>query len=126
MYYYYYYYHNDVSVKKAVVHTMKGFMLQFTDQQTSCTLDEGRRLKRREKNRVAAQRSRKRQMQRADLLHEVCERRPNSDLLQVESLSEEQHFLTEALRAHEPFCPSILCSFNSASLQPDNMAARSL
>uniref|UniRef100_A0A8C8DXK0 BZIP domain-containing protein n=1 Tax=Oryzias sinensis TaxID=183150 RepID=A0A8C8DXK0_9TELE len=39
----------------------------------SCTLDEGRRLKRREKNRVAAQRSRKRQMQRADLLHEACE-----------------------------------------------------
>ncbi|XP_078799205.1 basic leucine zipper transcriptional factor ATF-like 3 isoform X3 [Oryzias latipes] len=44
-------------------------------QVQQCTLDEGRRLKRREKNRVAAQRSRKRQMQRADLLHEVCERR---------------------------------------------------
>ncbi|XP_078799203.1 basic leucine zipper transcriptional factor ATF-like 3 isoform X1 [Oryzias latipes] len=103
-------------------------------QVQQCTLDEGRRLKRREKNRVAAQRSRKRQMQRADLLHEVCERRACELLEQrnkslkreVESLSEEQHFLTEALRAHEPFCPSILCSFNSASLQPDNMAARSL
>lgn len=33
--------------------------------------DGGRRLKRREKNRVAAQKSRKRQTQRADLLHEV-------------------------------------------------------
>ncbi|XP_078799206.1 basic leucine zipper transcriptional factor ATF-like 3 isoform X4 [Oryzias latipes] len=42
-------------------------------QVQQCTLDEGRRLKRREKNRVAAQRSRKRQMQRADLLHEACE-----------------------------------------------------
>ncbi|XP_078799204.1 basic leucine zipper transcriptional factor ATF-like 3 isoform X2 [Oryzias latipes] len=98
-------------------------------QVQQCTLDEGRRLKRREKNRVAAQRSRKRQMQRADLLHEACElleQRNKSLKREVESLSEEQHFLTEALRAHEPFCPSILCSFNSASLQPDNMAARSL
>lgn len=34
--------------------------------------DEDKRLKRREKNRVAAQRSRKRQTQRADELHEVC------------------------------------------------------
>lgn len=34
--------------------------------------DEEKKLKRREKNRVAAQRSRKRQTQRADELHEVC------------------------------------------------------
>nr|XP_020442271.1 basic leucine zipper transcriptional factor ATF-like 3 isoform X2 [Monopterus albus] len=79
--------------------------------------DEDRRLKKREKNRVAAQKSRKRQMQRADLLHEV------------DSLSEEQRLLTEALRAHEPFCSTMHCSFassSSSSLQPDNMAARSV
>ncbi|KAI9547368.1 hypothetical protein NQZ68_018597 [Dissostichus eleginoides] len=35
--------------------------------------DEGRTMKKREKNRVAAQKSRKRQTQRADLLHETCE-----------------------------------------------------
>ncbi|XP_029986397.1 basic leucine zipper transcriptional factor ATF-like 3 isoform X2 [Sphaeramia orbicularis] len=35
--------------------------------------DDGRRMKRREKNRVAAQKSRKRQTQRADLLHQACE-----------------------------------------------------
>ncbi|XP_055362473.1 basic leucine zipper transcriptional factor ATF-like 3 isoform X1 [Betta splendens] len=35
--------------------------------------DEGKRLQRREKNRVAAQKSRKRQTQRADLLHQTCE-----------------------------------------------------
>ncbi len=34
--------------------------------------DEEKRFKRREKNRVAAQRSRKKQTQRADELHEVC------------------------------------------------------
>ncbi|XP_041831900.1 basic leucine zipper transcriptional factor ATF-like 3 isoform X3 [Melanotaenia boesemani] len=38
-----------------------------------CSEDEDRRTTRREKNRVAAQKSRKRQTQRADLLHEACE-----------------------------------------------------
>uniref|UniRef100_A0A3Q0S8D7 Basic leucine zipper transcription factor, ATF-like 3 n=1 Tax=Amphilophus citrinellus TaxID=61819 RepID=A0A3Q0S8D7_AMPCI len=77
--------------------------------------DEGRRMKRREKNRVAAQKSRKRQTQRADVLHEVCEPfclfMHERVSLQVDSLSEEQHLLTEALRAHEPFCPIMHCSF---------------
>lgn len=45
--------------------------------------------------------------------------------LQVDSLSEEQNFLSEALRAHEPFCPIMHCSFTSSSLQPD-AAARSV
>lgn len=49
--------------------------------------------------------------------------------LQVDSLSEEQRLLTEALRSHEPFCPIMHCSFASSSspgLQPDSMAARSV
>ncbi|KAF6735793.1 Basic leucine zipper transcriptional factor ATF-like 3 [Oryzias melastigma] len=94
-----------------------------------CSVDDGRRMKRREKNRVAAQRSRKRQTQRADLLHEACElleQRNKTLKREVESLSEEQHVLAEALRAHEPFCPSMHCSFTSSSLQPDNTTARSL
>lgn len=45
------------------------FLCVFASQSSE---DGGRRLKRREKNRVAAQKSRKRQTQRADLLHEVC------------------------------------------------------
>nr|XP_020442269.1 basic leucine zipper transcriptional factor ATF-like 3 isoform X1 [Monopterus albus]XP_020442270.1 basic leucine zipper transcriptional factor ATF-like 3 isoform X1 [Monopterus albus] len=94
--------------------------------------DEDRRLKKREKNRVAAQKSRKRQMQRADLLHEACElleQRNRKLRREVDSLSEEQRLLTEALRAHEPFCSTMHCSFassSSSSLQPDNMAARSV
>ncbi|XP_047429950.1 basic leucine zipper transcriptional factor ATF-like 3 [Mugil cephalus] len=100
-----------------------------------CSEDEGRKMKRREKNRVAAQKSRKRQTQRADLLHEACElleQRNRKLRREVDSLSEEQHLLTEALRAHEPLCPIMHCSFasstssQSTSLQPDNMAARSL
>ncbi|XP_042359779.1 basic leucine zipper transcriptional factor ATF-like 3 [Plectropomus leopardus] len=94
--------------------------------------DEGRRLKRREKNRVAAQKSRKRQIQRADLLHEACEllEQKNRKLRrEVDSLSEEQRLLSETLRAHEPFCPVMHCSFascTSSSLQPDTMAARAV
>ncbi|XP_038582524.1 basic leucine zipper transcriptional factor ATF-like 3 [Micropterus salmoides] len=94
--------------------------------------DGGRRLKRREKNRVAAQKSRKRQTQRADLLHEACElleQRNRKLRREVDSLSEEQRLLTEALRTHEPFCTVMHCSFassTSCSLQPDVMAARSV
>uniref|UniRef100_A0A3B3VZ23 Basic leucine zipper transcription factor, ATF-like 3 n=1 Tax=Poecilia latipinna TaxID=48699 RepID=A0A3B3VZ23_9TELE len=79
--------------------------------------DEGRRMKRREKNRVAAQKSRKRQTQRADQLHQACElleQRNRKLKREVDSLSEEQNFLSEALRAHEPFCPIMHCSFASS------------
>nr|XP_046228798.1 basic leucine zipper transcriptional factor ATF-like 3 isoform X2 [Scatophagus argus] len=94
--------------------------------------DGDRRLKRREKNRVAAQKSRKRQTQRADLLHAACElleQRNRKLKREVDSLFEEQRLLNEALRAHEPFCPIMHCSFassTSSSLQPDAVAARSV
>ncbi|XP_055005242.1 basic leucine zipper transcriptional factor ATF-like 3 [Boleophthalmus pectinirostris] len=92
--------------------------------------DEGRRIKRREKNRVAAQKSRKRQTQRADQLHQACEHleQRNRKLRQeVDSLSEEQRLLSEALRSHEPFCLIMHCSFssNSSSLQGDSIVALS-
>uniref|UniRef100_A0A3B1IE97 Basic leucine zipper transcription factor, ATF-like 3 n=1 Tax=Astyanax mexicanus TaxID=7994 RepID=A0A3B1IE97_ASTMX len=70
--------------------------------------DDERRLKRREKNRVAAQRSRKRQTQRADELHEAyeCLEQQNSLLKkEVQLLLEEQKCLSEALQSHEPLCP---------------------
>ncbi|XP_039980427.1 basic leucine zipper transcriptional factor ATF-like 3 [Xiphias gladius] len=93
---------------------------------------EGQRLKRREKNRVAAQRSRKKQAQRADVLHEACElleARNRKLRREVDSLSAEQHLLTEALRAHEPLCPTVPClraSSASRSPQPDDTAACSV
>uniref|UniRef100_A0AAY5EV88 BZIP domain-containing protein n=1 Tax=Electrophorus electricus TaxID=8005 RepID=A0AAY5EV88_ELEEL len=67
-----------------------------------------KRMKRREKNRVAAQRSRKRQTQRADELHEAyeCLEQQNSLLKkEVQVLLEEQKRLAEALQSHEPLCP---------------------
>ncbi|XP_028997354.1 basic leucine zipper transcriptional factor ATF-like 3 isoform X2 [Betta splendens] len=94
--------------------------------------DEGKRLQRREKNRVAAQKSRKRQTQRADLLHQTCElleQRNRKLRSEVDSLSEEQRLLTEALRAHEPFCPIMHCSFASSTscrLQQEDTLSRSV
>ncbi|XP_054475015.1 basic leucine zipper transcriptional factor ATF-like 3 [Anoplopoma fimbria] len=91
--------------------------------------DGDRKLKRREKNRVAAQKSRKRQTQRADHLHEACElleQRNRKLRREVDSLSEEQRLLSETLMAHERFCPIMHCSFTSSSLQPDCMEAQSV
>ncbi|XP_065111801.1 basic leucine zipper transcriptional factor ATF-like 3 [Paramisgurnus dabryanus] len=80
--------------------------------------DDDKRLKRREKNRVAAQRSRKRQTQRADELHEEyeCLEQENSLLKkEVQLLIEEQQHLTEALKAHEPLCPVMNCGTASTT-----------
>ncbi|XP_068564413.1 basic leucine zipper transcriptional factor ATF-like 3 [Cebidichthys violaceus] len=91
--------------------------------------DEDRKLKRREKNRVAAQKSRKRQMQRADLLHEACElleQRNRKLRREVDSLQEEQRALSETLRAHERSCPIMHCSFAPCSLQADTVEACSV
>uniref|UniRef100_A0A3B3WCY1 BZIP domain-containing protein n=1 Tax=Poecilia mexicana TaxID=48701 RepID=A0A3B3WCY1_9TELE len=90
------------------------FRIQMNINPSFGVKDEGRRMKRREKNRVAAQKSRKRQTQRADQLHQACElleQRNRKLKREVDSLSEEQNFLSEALRAHEPFCPIMHCSF---------------
>ncbi|XP_063757801.1 basic leucine zipper transcriptional factor ATF-like 3 isoform X2 [Eleginops maclovinus] len=88
--------------------------------------DEGKRMKKREKNRVAAQKSRKRHTQRADLLHQTCElleQRNRKLRREVDSLSEEQRHLSDTLRAHEPLCPIMHCSLSSSSPQPDTMTA---
>ncbi|KAM9355840.1 basic leucine zipper transcriptional factor ATF-like 3 [Pholidichthys leucotaenia] len=87
-------------------------------EECECSVDEGLRMKKREKNRVAAQKNRKKQTQRADQLHQACElleQRNRKLRREVDSLSEEQHLLTEILRAHEPFCTIMLCSFTTSS-----------
>ncbi|XP_077076286.1 basic leucine zipper transcriptional factor ATF-like 3 [Siphateles boraxobius] len=80
--------------------------------------DDEKRLKRREKNRVAAQRSRKKQTQRADELHEEyeCLEQENSLLRkEVQLLIEEQQCITDALKAHEPLCPVLNCGMTSTT-----------
>uniref|UniRef100_A0A673W4F3 Basic leucine zipper transcription factor, ATF-like 3 n=1 Tax=Salmo trutta TaxID=8032 RepID=A0A673W4F3_SALTR len=80
--------------------------------QSSGDEDDDWRLKRRENNRVTAQKSRKRQTQRADELHKAyeCLDQKNRRLKkEVQFLSDEQRRLTEALKAHEPLCPIRHC-----------------
>ncbi|XP_070597326.1 basic leucine zipper transcriptional factor ATF-like 3 [Erythrolamprus reginae] len=74
-----------------------------------------RRVRRREKNRVAAQRSRKKQTQKADKLHEEyeCLEQENTSLKrEIGKLTDEVKHLSEALRNHEKICPLLHCALN--------------
>ncbi|XP_036405060.1 basic leucine zipper transcriptional factor ATF-like 3 [Megalops cyprinoides] len=98
-------------------------------QKSESSEDDDRKLKRREKNRVAAQRSRKKQTQKADELHEEfeCLEQENSLLRkEVQTLREEQRRLTEALKAHEPLCPIMHCAINLVSIPRSEIMASCL
>ncbi|XP_066888196.1 basic leucine zipper transcriptional factor ATF-like 3 isoform X1 [Kogia breviceps] len=77
--------------------------------------DDDRKVRRREKNRVAAQRSRKKQTQKADKLHEEyeCLEQENTVLRrEIGKLTEELKHLSEVLKEHEKTCPLLLCPVN--------------
>uniref|UniRef100_A0A2K5UYH3 BZIP domain-containing protein n=2 Tax=Cercopithecinae TaxID=9528 RepID=A0A2K5UYH3_MACFA len=83
--------------------------------------DDDRKVRRREKNRVAAQRSRKKQTQKADKLHEEyeCLEQENTMLRrEIGKLTEELKHLTEALKEHEKMCPLLLCPLNFVPVPP--------
>ncbi|CAO2638868.1 Basic leucine zipper transcriptional factor ATF-like 3 [Lemmus lemmus] len=87
--------------------------------------DDDRKVRRREKNRVAAQRSRKKQTQKADKLHEEyeCLEQENTVLRrEISKLKEELRHLSEALREHEKMCP-LLCPLNFVQVRPDPVAS---
>ncbi|XP_045154027.1 basic leucine zipper transcriptional factor ATF-like 3 [Echinops telfairi] len=88
--------------------------------------DDDRKVRRREKNRVAAQRSRKKQTQKADKLHEEyeCLEQENTVLRrEIGKLTEELKHLSEELKEHEKMCPLLLCPMNFVSLpRPDPVA----
>nr|XP_032820915.1 basic leucine zipper transcriptional factor ATF-like [Petromyzon marinus] len=78
-----------------------------SDPQDSPPRPGGRRGTRREKNRVAAQKSRQKQTQRADILHQESEtlEQENAALRrEIESLRVELHSLDALLRQHEARC----------------------
>uniref|UniRef100_A0A8C9FWI2 Basic leucine zipper transcriptional factor ATF-like n=1 Tax=Pavo cristatus TaxID=9049 RepID=A0A8C9FWI2_PAVCR len=69
-------------------------------------------VQRREKNRIAAQKSRLRQTQKADTLHlesEDLERQNAALRREIKQLTEEMKHFTSVLSSHEPLC-SILAS----------------
>eukprot|EP00066_Takifugu_rubripes_P021090 XP_011610356.1 PREDICTED: basic leucine zipper transcriptional factor ATF-like isoform X2 [Takifugu rubripes] len=65
---------------------------------------------RREKNRIAAQKSRMRQTQKADSLHlesENLEKENAALRKEVKQLSEEAKYLASVLSSHEPLCTGL-------------------
>ncbi|KAM5129995.1 basic leucine zipper transcriptional factor ATF-like [Mantella aurantiaca] len=69
--------------------------------------DDMKKVQRREKNRIAAQKSRQRQTQKADILHVQSENleRVNSALRrEIRQLREEIKYLTHVLSSHQTAC----------------------
>uniref|UniRef100_A0A5F8H512 Basic leucine zipper ATF-like transcription factor 3 n=1 Tax=Monodelphis domestica TaxID=13616 RepID=A0A5F8H512_MONDO len=87
--------------------------------------DDDRKVRRREKNRVAAQRSRKKQTQKADKLHEEyeCLEQENTSLRrEIGKLTEELKHLNEMLKDHEKICPLLHCPMNFVpGTRPDSI-----
>ncbi|TRY88467.1 hypothetical protein DNTS_005150 [Danionella cerebrum] len=75
--------------------------------------DDIRKVMRREKNRIAAQKSRMRQTQKADSLHlesESLEKENAALRKEVKRLTEEAKYLSTVLSNHEPLCTSLTAS----------------
>ncbi|XP_036398964.1 basic leucine zipper transcriptional factor ATF-like [Megalops cyprinoides] len=69
--------------------------------------DDVKKVMRREKNRIAAQKSRMRQTQKADSLHlesENLEKENAALRKEVKQLTEEAKYLSSVLSSHEPLC----------------------
>ncbi|XP_062492066.1 basic leucine zipper transcriptional factor ATF-like isoform X2 [Pezoporus occidentalis] len=74
--------------------------------------DDMRKVQRREKNRIAAQKSRLRQTQKADTLHlesEDLERQNAALRREIKQLTEEMKHFTSMLSSHEPLCSILTC-----------------
>ncbi|XP_048885136.1 basic leucine zipper transcriptional factor ATF-like 3 isoform X2 [Brienomyrus brachyistius] len=82
--------------------------LHFVSALAENSPDSFRKCKRRENNRAAAQRSRKKQTERADELHKELQSLEHSNAAyekEIASLREEIEKYTAALQRHEPHCP---------------------
>nr|XP_033806722.1 basic leucine zipper transcriptional factor ATF-like [Geotrypetes seraphini] len=69
--------------------------------------DDMKKVQRREKNRIAAQKSRQRQTQKADTLHlesENLERENASLRKEIKQLTEQLKYFSSLLSSHEPLC----------------------
>ncbi|XP_007939544.1 basic leucine zipper transcriptional factor ATF-like [Orycteropus afer afer] len=78
--------------------------------------DDVRKVQRREKNRIAAQKSRQRQTQKADTLHlesEDLEKQNAALRKEIKKLTEEMKYFTSVLSSHEPLCSVLATSVPS-------------
>uniref|UniRef100_A0A803Y1J3 Basic leucine zipper ATF-like transcription factor 3 n=1 Tax=Meleagris gallopavo TaxID=9103 RepID=A0A803Y1J3_MELGA len=89
--------------------------------------NEPRLVRRREKNRVAAQRSRKKQTQKADKLHEEYEslEQENTSLKkEIGKLTDEMKHLSEVLKDHEKICPLLRSTLEEGWTCPHSCSPR--
>ncbi|XP_060686885.1 basic leucine zipper transcriptional factor ATF-like 3 [Hemiscyllium ocellatum] len=108
---------SEVNSPRLIVHSPAND--SSTDRESQDFGSDNKRLRRREKNRIAAQRSRKKQTQKADKLHEEYERleQENTALKrEIRKLSEEVKHLSEVLKDHERICPLIQCTMNFVTM----------
>ncbi|KAM4712600.1 basic leucine zipper transcriptional factor ATF-like [Anableps anableps] len=94
--------------------------------------DDVKKVMRREKNRIAAQKSRMRQTQKADSLHlesENLEKENAALRKEVKQLTEEANYLSSVLSSHEPLCtglapqtPELLYAPHQSSYHRQHMA----
>ncbi|CAL1586380.1 unnamed protein product [Knipowitschia caucasica] len=79
--------------------------------------DDVKKVMRREKNRIAAQKSRMRQTQKADSLHlesENLEKENDALRKEVKQLTEEAKYLSSVLSSHEPLCTGLTPSHHGS------------
>uniref|UniRef100_A0A8C3T7R8 BZIP domain-containing protein n=1 Tax=Chelydra serpentina TaxID=8475 RepID=A0A8C3T7R8_CHESE len=72
---------------------------------------ENKKLKRRQKNRAAAQRSRQKHTEKADELHQQHELLEHNNTVlkkEIEVLNEQLKYWTQMLKDHESTCPDML------------------
>ncbi|XP_041069856.1 basic leucine zipper transcriptional factor ATF-like isoform X1 [Carcharodon carcharias] len=84
--------------------------------------EESKKVMRREKNRLAAQKSRQRQTLKADTLHQESEHleKENAALRkEIKQLNEELKYFSAVLRNHESLC-SVMTSSNEEMVYPNH------
>uniref|UniRef100_UPI00398E547B basic leucine zipper transcriptional factor ATF-like n=1 Tax=Pristiophorus japonicus TaxID=55135 RepID=UPI00398E547B len=84
--------------------------------------DDTKKLNRREKNRLAAQKSRQRQTLKADTLHQESEHleKENAALRKdIRELNEELKYFSSVLKSHESLC-SVLSSLTEEMVYPNH------
>nr|XP_043869597.1 basic leucine zipper transcriptional factor ATF-like isoform X1 [Solea senegalensis]XP_043869599.1 basic leucine zipper transcriptional factor ATF-like isoform X1 [Solea senegalensis]XP_043869600.1 basic leucine zipper transcriptional factor ATF-like isoform X1 [Solea senegalensis] len=101
---------------KKVIHKQKGTAALDLDVYASIkhtkesSSDDAKKVMRREKNRIAAQKSRMRQTEKADKLHlesENLEKENAALRKEVKQLTEEAKYLSSVLSSHEPLCTGL-------------------
>ncbi|XP_072098587.1 basic leucine zipper transcriptional factor ATF-like [Mobula birostris] len=87
-------------------------------------IEETKKVLRREKNRLAAQKSRQRQTQKADTLHQESEHLERENVAlrkEIALLNEELNYFSSVLKSHESLCPALNSSSEEMPFAPHSL-----